>query len=105
MSSDPTRKPFDVLIFSRTTGHYRHDSIPAGIAMIEQLGETSGFGVTATEDAGRFTVSELRRYAAVVWLNTGGDVLDDEGRPAFESYIAHGGGYVGIHAAAATEYG
>ena len=29
--------PFKVLVFSKTTG-YRHDSIPAGIAAIQQLG-------------------------------------------------------------------
>ena len=42
---------FDALVFTRTTG-FRHDSIPAGIAAIEQLGQRHDFSVDATEDAG-----------------------------------------------------
>ncbi|MFD0803417.1 ThuA domain-containing protein, partial [Streptomonospora algeriensis] len=39
-----------VLVFSRTTG-YRHDSIPAGVAALEELGRRHGFEVDASEDA------------------------------------------------------
>ncbi|MBB2914603.1 glucose/arabinose dehydrogenase/PKD repeat protein [Streptosporangium becharense] len=90
----------DVLVFSRTAG-FRHDSIPAGIQAIKDL----GFTVTATEDPGAFTPANLAGYKAVVFLNTTGDVLDAAQQTAFEGYIKSGGGYVGIHAAADTEYG
>jgi len=40
-----------------------------------------------------------------VFLNTTGDVLDATQQTAFEGYIQAGGGYVGVHAAADTEYG
>ena len=33
-----------------------------------------------------------------------GDVLDATQQAAFESYVEGGGGYLGIHAAADTEY-
>ncbi|MEU6572504.1 ThuA domain-containing protein [Streptomyces sp. NPDC046805] len=92
-----------VLVFSKTAG-FRHDSIPDGIAALRQLGETGGFFVDATEDAGAFTPANLRRYDAVVFLSTTGDVLDDTQQRAFEGYIHQGGGYVGVHAAADTEY-
>jgi type 1 glutamine amidotransferase len=92
-----------VLVFSKTAG-FRHDSIPDGIAAIEQLGTSGGFTVDATEDAGAFTADNLRRYGAVVFLSTTGDVLDDTQQRAFEGYIHDGGGYVGVHAAADTEY-
>jgi Trehalose utilisation len=39
-----------VLVFSKTAG-FRHDSIPNGIAAIQQLGTENGFQVDATEDA------------------------------------------------------
>ena len=40
----------------------------------------------------------------MVFLNTTGDVLNATQQTAFESYIRAGGGYVGVHAAADTEY-
>ncbi|WP_309112197.1 ThuA domain-containing protein [Saccharothrix sp.] len=93
----------DVLVFSKTTG-YRHDSIPAGIEAVQALGAANGFSVTATEDSARFTVDSLARYDAVVFLNTTGEVLDGAQKDAFESYIRGGGGFVGVHSAADTEY-
>ncbi|MEU3168588.1 ThuA domain-containing protein [Streptosporangium sp. NPDC006930] len=96
--------PFDVLVFSKTAG-FRHDSIPTGIQTIRDLGTANGFTVTATEDAGAFTTANLATYEAVIFLSTTGDVLNNTQQSAFESYINGGGGYLGIHAAADTEYG
>src|SRR3954466_6776755 len=67
---------FDVLVFSRTAG-FRHDSIPAGINAIRQLGAANNFNVVATEDPAAFSDVNLARYEAVVFLSTTGDVLDD----------------------------
>jgi len=92
-----------VLVFSKTAG-FRHDAIPAGIAAIQKLGTENGFSVTATEDAAQFSTANLAQYQAVVWLSTTGDVLDANQQAAFQSYIAAGGGYLGVHAAADTEY-
>ena len=39
-----------VLVFSETAG-FRHDSIPAGITAIQELGAANGFAVDATEDS------------------------------------------------------
>ena len=93
-----------LLVFSKTAG-YRHSSIEPGIAAIRQLGAQNNFAVDATEDATAFTDRNLRRYRAVVFLNTTGDVLDAQQQDAFERYIQAGGGWVGIHAATDTEYG
>jgi type 1 glutamine amidotransferase len=94
---------FDALVFTRTTG-FRHDSIPAGIAAIERMGQRHDFSVDATEDPATFNDADLAEYEVVIWLSTTGDVLDEEQQAAFERYIADGGGYVGIHAASDTEY-
>ncbi|MCA9290576.1 MAG: ThuA domain-containing protein, partial [Phycisphaerales bacterium] len=91
------------LVFSRTAG-FRHGSIPAGIEALRGLGAARGFGVDATEDPDAFTDATLARYRVVVFLNTTGDVLDDVQQGAFERFIRAGGGYVGVHAAADTEY-
>jgi type 1 glutamine amidotransferase len=106
-SSDPEAKPkprAQVLVFSKTLG-FRHDSIPAGITAIRSLGRANGFTVTATEDPSAFTRKGLRRFDAVVFLNTTGDVLAPRQQAAFKSFIRGGRGWVGIHSAADTEYG
>lgn len=95
--------PWRVLVFSKTAG-FRHDSIAVGIAAVQTLGTQRGFGVDATEDASAFTPANLANYASVVWLNTTGDVLDANQKSAFANYIQTGGGYVGVHSAADTEY-
>jgi type 1 glutamine amidotransferase len=92
-----------VLVFSKTLG-FRHSSIPFGIDAIRRLGADHGFEVTATEDASQFTGDNLVRFDAVVWLSTTGDILDPAQQQAFEEYVAGGGGYVGVHSAADTEY-
>nr|WP_308425458.1 ThuA domain-containing protein [Micromonospora parathelypteridis] len=92
-----------VLVFSKTAG-FRHSSIPNGIAAIQQLGAANGFTVTTTEDATSFTTANLAQYQTVVFLSTTGDVLNAGQQGAFEAYIAAGGGFVGVHAAADTEY-
>ncbi|MDH2425271.1 ThuA domain-containing protein [Sphaerisporangium sp. TRM90804] len=95
--------PFSALVFSKTAG-FRHDSIPAGIAAIQKLGQDNGFTVDATEDSGAFTEANLEKYQVVVFLSTTGDVLNAAQQTAFENYIKGGGGYAGVHAAADTEY-
>ncbi len=92
-----------VLVFSKTAG-FRHASIPKGKALLMKLGKENSFAVDTTENAAVFTEANLKKYSAVVFLSTTGDVLNDEQQIAFERYIQSGGGYVGIHAATDTEY-
>jgi len=94
---------FRALVFTKTTG-YRHDSIPAAIAAVEQLGAQNGFAVDQTEDAGAFTDANLARYRVVVFLLTTGDVLDDDQQSAMQRFVEAGNGWVGVHSAADTEY-
>ena len=93
-----------ILVFSKTAGFY-HKSIPAGIMAIQKLGLENGFDVDTTKNAAFFNAKNLKKYAAVVFLSTTGDVLNDEQQAAFEKYIKNGGGYAGVHAATDTEYG
>lgn len=98
-AGDPSR----LLVFTRTTG-FRHDSIAAGVQAVTDLGRGAGLEVETTEDPARFSAAGLADVAAVVFLNTTGDVLDAGQQSAFEAYVRGGGGYVGVHAAADTEY-
>lgn len=93
----------NILVYSRTAG-WRHDSIPAGVAMFDALSAQYGFKVVATEDPTVFSDEQIGSYDAVVFLNTTGDVLNEPQQQVFERYIQSGGGFVGIHAASDTEH-
>ncbi len=92
-----------VLVFSRTV-KFHHNSIPAGQTALMKLGTENNFEVDTTTDASTFTDKNLKKYDAVIFLSTTGDVLNDEQQAAFEKFIRSGKGYMGIHAATDTEY-
>ncbi|WP_432135757.1 MULTISPECIES: ThuA domain-containing protein [unclassified Streptomyces] len=89
-----------LLVYTRTTD-YRHDSIPAGVAALRALGE---YDVDHSEEPAALE-GPLDRYAAVVFLSTSGEVLTPAGRERLAAYVEAGGAFVGVHAAACTEYG
>jgi len=100
----PADAPFKALVFSKTTG-FRHDSIPDGIAAIQKLGQEHDFAVDATEDDSLFTDEYLAQYDVVIFMSTTGDpVGTPAAKEAFQRYIQHGGGFVGVHAAADSSY-
>jgi uncharacterized protein len=95
---------FGVALFTKTAG-WHHESILQGVTAVRNLGQLHDFTVFWSEDPTRiFKDAELKKYKAVIFLSTTGDALNDEQQAAFERYIQAGGGYVGIHAAADTEY-
>lgn len=92
-----------ILVFSATKG-FRHNSIGAGKTALLKMGSEKNWRVDTTEEATVFTESNLKQYGVVVFLNTTGNVLNDEQQNAFQKYIQAGGSFVGIHAATDTEY-
>ncbi len=97
------KKEARVLVFSKTAA-FRHESIGAGIEAIRKLGQKHNFLVDTTENAAQINEENLRHYNVVIFLSTTGDVLNQQQQNDFERFIQAGGGYVGIHAAADTEY-
>lgn len=97
------RKTPAVLIFSKTEG-FTHDAIPDGIEAIMKLGQEHGFDVDTTTNAALFTEEHLQNYSAIIFLNTTGNVLNPQQETEMQRYIQSGGGFVGVHAAADTEY-
>ncbi|MEB8346487.1 ThuA domain-containing protein [Flavobacteriaceae bacterium KMM 6898] len=103
LSACTEKQKTKLMVFSKTDG-FRHESINAGKDAILKMSKEKDFDVTFTEDADQFNDKELKKYSAVVFLNTTGDVLNGEQQNSFERYIQAGGGYVGIHSATDTEY-
>lgn len=92
-----------ILVFAKTAG-FHHQSIAVGLPALIKLGAENKFTVDTTTSSSEFTPENLKKYKAVVFLNTTGDVLNDTQQTAFEQYIKAGGGFVGVHAATDTEY-
>lgn len=103
MGCTPKRDQVKLLVFSKTMG-YRHQSIPVGKLALMEIAQQKGWAIDTTEDAAAFTEENLAQYSTVIFLSTTGDVLDIKQQRDFERYIQSGGGYIGIHAAADTEY-
>ncbi|MCA6079163.1 ThuA domain-containing protein [Fulvivirga sedimenti] len=93
----------NILLFSKTEG-YRHESIEHGSEVLRRIGEAAGSQVIHSEDPNVFTEDSLRHFSLVIFLSTTGDILDFRQQNAFERYIQAGGSFMGIHAAADTEY-
>src|SRR5690606_23008188 len=72
--NDPAEK---VLIFTKTLD-YRHESTEVSIVAISKLCEQNGILVDATEDSEWFRPEKLQEYAAIIFLNSSGDVFNKE---------------------------
>ncbi|MFI6316689.1 ThuA domain-containing protein [Nonomuraea sp. NPDC050556] len=90
---------FKALLFTKTAaGAYRHDSIPAGIAMFQQLATDNNFQLDLSEDANVFTSATLSSYDVIIMLQNSGMVWDtDAQRQGIQNYAASGKGIVAVH--------
>ncbi|HEX5172270.1 MAG TPA: ThuA domain-containing protein [Cyclobacteriaceae bacterium] len=102
-TTDRDTGPIRILVFSKTSG-YRHESIPDGIVALRKMADEHHLVMDTTENAANFNEENLRNYHVVIFLSTTMDVLNKQQQNDFERFIQAGGGYVGIHAAADTEY-
>ena len=95
---------FTALLFTKTAG-WHHESTHQGVTAVRALGDLHDFKVFWTENADLvFTDEGLKKFNVIIFLSTTGDVLNAEQQAVFERYVKAGGGFVGIHAAADTEY-
>lgn len=95
------RPPLSVIVLSETLG-YRHGSISAGKAALTRLALENGWALELTEDSSRLL--DLSGRHVVVFLHTTLDVLDTEQEASLRAFLEGGGGWVGLHSAADTEF-
>ncbi|WP_299064215.1 ThuA domain-containing protein [uncultured Polaribacter sp.] len=91
-----------ILVFTKTAA-FRHKSIPAGINYFTSLQKETNWKIDFSEDGNDFTQKNLKNYNVIVFLNTSGNILNENQKKAFQKYIGNGNGFVGIHAASDTE--
>ena len=94
---------FKVLLFTKTNG-WHHESIHEGVEAIRKLGERNFFTVEWQEMPTVFNDKKLSEFQVIIFLNTTGDILNNDQQTAFTKFIQSGKGFVGIHSASDTEY-
>lgn len=83
---------------------YVHDNIASCVKAIEKLGAEYGFKTAVSDDPSIFTESSFKKYSAIIFANSNNKAFDtEEQRKAFQDFIHHGGGFVGIHSATGSE--
>ena len=98
----PRGREFRVLVFTKST-EGQHPATKKAVNAIRELGRERRFTVRVTDDAEVFDEKLLKRFRAVIFLNTSGDVLTDDQQAAFEEYYHAGGGFIGVGSAVETE--
>ncbi len=94
---------FKVLVFTKTDG-FHHKSINAGVTALEEMAKQHHFAMEWHEDARQFNDKKLQQFDVVLFLQTTANVLNEKQQAAMEKFIRSGKGFVGVHAAADTEY-
>jgi hypothetical protein len=97
------QKQFKALLVTTTRG-WHHESIHAGVLAIQQLGVKHHFQVDLLEDHNGINDNTLANYQVVIFLNTTGDIFNEQEQKAMERFIQSGKGFMGIHSASDTEY-
>jgi hypothetical protein len=81
-----------------------HTSIPFGNLAIQRMGEKTGaYETVFSNDLDMFRPANLKQFDAICFNNTGGVLFEDAAlRESLLSFVRHGKGFIGLHAAGAT---
>ena len=94
----PDRHPA-ILVFEKITGFRDGPSVKAAHKAFADMAQRRGWSITFTDNGAAFNPRQLKAYDAVVWNNVSGDALTVPQENAFKAYLAHGGGFAGVHGA------
>lgn len=93
-----------ILVYTHTNGYVHNEAIKQGVVLINEIGKNNGVKVVHSKTQKSFKSDQLLNYDAIIFLCTTLDVLDDLQQEKFIEFIHAGRGFVGVHAAADTEY-
>ena len=91
-----------LLITKNLTFH--HTSVSNGVEMFKDLSKEGWFDLTWTEIVRHHfdDIERLKIFDVVVFMNTSGNILNENQKKVFQQYIRNGGNFVGIHGATYT---
>src|SRR3712207_1183204 len=105
----PRRVVARILLVTATAA-YRHQSIPTVWRALPEIAQVAGDLEVATilkevDDLPALTAESLARHEILCLVHTSGDLpLSDEQQQAILSFVAGGGGFVGVHGATTICY-
>ena len=93
------RKKRKLLIFDLNVGYGGHGSIPTANLAFTLMGEKSGaFETVISKDPSVFKPESLKKFDAVFFNNTVGNLFEDPGlRQSLLEFVYGGGGLLGVH--------
>ena len=94
---------FNALLITQTAG-WQHESTFDAIPALDALAKRHDFGLRLKQRAMPLNDGMLEGIDVVIMVNTTGDIFSDEEQAALEKFVQSGKGWVGVHAAADTEY-
>ncbi|OAV44670.1 ThuA domain-containing protein [Lewinella sp. 4G2] len=103
LSGSLSAQQFKALLVVQTNG-WQHESTFNAVPALEKLATRHDFQLTLKQKAMPITEDQLSGFDVLIMVNTTGDVFEDSEQAAIEKFIQSGKGWVGVHAAADTEY-
>lgn len=94
---------FKALLVVQTAG-WQHESTFRAIPALEKMATRHDFQLDLKQRATPVNDDQLKQYDVVIFVNTTGDIFNDDEQAAMERYLQSGRGWVGVHAASDTEY-
>ena len=92
-----------VLYLTHSAG-FKHQVLPLSEKMFQEMGERSGFDLTATQDCSLISKAGLAPYRVVAFYTTGELPMSEDQKAALLDFVKSGHGFVGIHSATDTFY-
>ena len=95
----PAQRPRRLLIFDRNVGYGGHPSAKHANYAFTRMGEKTGaFATVIRQDPQVFRAESLRRFDAVFFNNTVGNLFEDPAlRQSLVEFVYAGGGLLGVH--------
>ncbi|MEO5563579.1 MAG: ThuA domain-containing protein, partial [Chitinophagaceae bacterium] len=97
------QRQFRALVVTTTKG-WHHESVHAGFLALKEMGVKNFFDVVLMENPNGFDDKVLEQFQVVIFLNTTGDIFNEQQQKSMEKFIQSGKGFVGVHSASDTEY-
>ena len=95
-----------VLLLTKVV-EFDHKTQAVSAALVRDLGSKNGFDVDVSDTTGAYfkDSASLAKYAALILINTSGNIFSDAEASTFQKYMHGGGGFVGMHEASDCQHG